>query len=433
MKVKSDEVRKIFLDFFIQNGHVEIGNASLIPRNDPTLLIINSGMAPLKNFFTGESVPPNRRLCNIQRCVRTNDIENVGDPHHLTFFEMMGNWSIGDYFKKESIKLSWRLIKDAFGFDTSRISVTVFGGDEKIPNVLPDTESMEIWSDFLPRERIVPLGAESNFWGPAGDTGPCGPCTEVFFDRGPEKGCGKSDCGPGCECGRFLEIWNAGVFMQHYLHEDGSLSDLPLRSVDAGAGIERFSFILQEVNSIYETDLFIPLLEVIGSKTNLDEHTRSVRIMVDHARTTVFMVADGVFPGKTKREYVLRRIMRRVLLHANLLGIDQDIFLGIARAVIKSFSHHYPLLRDNSELIQKVIISETTSFSKVLNKGLREFNKLVLKSCSGMVSGEDAFKLHDTLGFPLELTREIAESRGMNVDISSYATLLEEQRSRSRL
>lgn len=432
MKVKTDEIRKIFLDFFIQNGHMEIGNVSLIPQNDPTLLIINSGMAPLKNFFTGESNPPNRRLCNIQRCVRTNDIESVGDPHHLTFFEMLGNWSIGDYFKRGAIELGWKLIKDVFGFDVSRISVTVFGGDEKMPNVLPDSESMNIWSDFLPRERIIPLGADSNFWGPTSETGPCGPCTEIFFDRGIENGCGKSDCGPGCGCGRFIEIWNAGVFMQYYLHEDNSLSDLPLRSVDAGAGIERFSLVLQEVDSIYETDLFLPLLGVIGLKTNLSEHKRSIRIMADHTRATVFMIADGIFPGKTRRDYVLRRVMRRMLLHTSLLGIDHSVFLEIAKATIESFSHHYPILRKNSELIRKVILSETASFSKVLNKGLKEFDKIVLRSNSGMVSGDDAFKLHDTLGFPLELTKEMAENRGMKVDVSRYSVLLEEQRDRSR-
>ncbi len=432
MKVTADEIRKMFLGFFAQNGHTEIGNASLIPKNDPTLLIINSGMAPMKSFFTGESIPPNRRLCNIQRCVRTNDIENVGDPHHLTFFEMMGNWSIGDYFKKESIRLSWKLIKNVFGFDISKVSVTVFGGDEKIPNVSPDMESMEIWSNFIPDERIVPLGADSNFWGPAGDNGPCGPCTEVFYDRGMEKGCGKSDCGPGCECGRFLEIWNAGVFMQYYLHGDGSLSSLPLLSVDAGAGIERFSFVLQEASSIYETDLFLPLFQVIGSKIDLNEHERSSRIMADHARTTVFMIADGIYPGKTKREYVLRRIMRRVLLHANLLGIDSAIFSEIAKTTIQSFSCHYPLLTESSGLIQEVIRSEAISFTKVLNKGLREFDKIVLKSNSNLVSGEDAFKLHDTLGFPLELTKEIAVSRNMSVDILGYAALLEGQRNKSR-
>lgn len=430
--MRTDEIRRTFLDFFIRNEHMEIGNVSLIPKNDPTLLIINSGMAPLKTFFTGESNPPNRRLCNIQRCVRTIDIESVGDPHHLTFFEMMGNWSIGDYFKREAIELAWKLVKDVFGFDISRISVTVFGGDEKMPNVPADSESMEIWAGFLSKERIISLGADSNFWGPTSDTGPCGPCTEVFFDRGVEKGCGSSDCGPGCGCGRFLEIWNAGVFMQYYMHENGSLSDLPLKSVDAGAGIERFSLVLQDVDSIYETDSFLPLLEVIRSRTKSVEQNRSIRIIADHTRATVFMIADGIYPGKTKRDYVLRRIMRRTLLHANLLGIDQSVFLEIARVVIESFFHHYPGLNDNKELIEKVIISETASFGKVLNKGLKEFDKIVLKTDSSMVSGEDAFKLHDTLGFPLELTREIAESRGMCVDVLNYTALLEEQRNRSR-
>ena len=430
--MKTDEIRRMFLEFFVGNDHSEIGNTSLIPKNDPTLLIINSGMAPLKAFFTGESDPPSRRLCNIQRCVRTNDIESVGDPHHLTFFEMMGNWSLGDYFKKDAIELAWKLVRDVFGFDISRISVTVFGGDEQMPNVPADSESMEIWSNFIPQKRILSLGADSNFWGPTSETGPCGPCTEIFFDRGAEKGCGSNDCGPGCGCGRFLEIWNAGVFMQYYMHEDGSLSNLPLRSVDAGAGIERFSLVLQGADSIYETDAFLPLLDVITSKVKSNEHTRSVRIMADHARATVFMIADGIYPGKTKRDYVLRRIMRRTLLHANLLGLNPDVFLSMADVVIKSFSHHYPVLRDNSGLIQKTIISETVSFGKVLNKGLKEFDKIMLKTDSGLVSGEDAFRLHDTLGFPLELTKEIAESRGLRVDVLSYTALLEEQRNRSR-
>lgn len=430
--MKTEEIRRVFLDFFIRNEHMEIGNASLIPENDPTLLIINSGMAPLKDFFTGKRKPPNLRLCNIQRCIRTVDIESVGDPHHLTFFEMMGNWSIGDYFKKEAIDLAWRLVKDTFDFDISRISVTVFGGDEKMPNVPPDLESMEIWLKVLPKERIISLRADSNFWGPTSDTGPCGPCTEVFFDRGTEKGCGNSDCGPGCGCGRFLEIWNAGVFMQYYMHEDGSLANLPLKSVDAGAGIERFSLVLQGVDSIYETDLFLPMIEVIKSRTKLIEQVRSIRIMADHVRATVFMIADGIYPGKTKRDYVLRRIMRRALLHANLLGIGSSVFLEIARVVIGSFSHCYPSLEDNRGLIEKIIISEAASFGKVLNKGLKEFDKIILKNDSKMILGEDAFKLHDTLGFPLELTKEIAESRGMRVDVMSYSALLEEQRNRSR-
>ncbi|MDD3607194.1 MAG: alanine--tRNA ligase-related protein [Candidatus Moranbacteria bacterium] len=430
--MRTDEIRKMFLEFFIGNRHVEIGNVSLIPKNDPTLLIINSGMAPLKSFFTGESDPPSRRLCNVQRCVRTNDIESVGDPHHLTFFEMMGNWSIGDYFKREAIELAWKLVRDVFGFDVSRVSVTVFGGDDHMPSVPADSESRGIWSDFLPRERIIPLGADSNFWGPTSDTGPCGPCTEVFFDRGTEKGCGKDDCGPECGCGRFLEIWNAGVFMQYYMHEDRSLSDLPLRSVDAGAGIERFSLVLQGADSIYETDMFLPLLEVITSKLKSVDNMRSIRIMADHARATVFMVADGIYPGKTKRDYVLRRVMRRTLLHANLLGLNPDVFLEMAGVVIELFSHHYPSLTNNMELIQKIIISETASFGKVLSKGLKEFDKLTLKNDSKQVSGEDAFRLHDTLGFPLELTKEIADSRGMCVDVMGYTALLEEQRNRSR-
>jgi len=250
----SIEARKAFLDFFKQRGHLEIGSAPLIPNNDPTLLLINSGMAPLKPYFTGEQKPPGPRLCNIQKCIRTNDIEVVGDPHHLTFFEMMGNWSIGDYFKEEAVYMAWEMLK-SFGFDTTKLYVTVFKGDNKLPDVPPDEESKAIWKNIIPETQIIPLGADSNFWGPTSDTGPCGPCTELFIDRGTNYGCGEQSCGPNCNCGRFIEIWNAGVFMQYYLHENGCLTELPLKSVDAGAGLDRFMLILEGKESVYDTDL----------------------------------------------------------------------------------------------------------------------------------------------------------------------------------
>ena len=432
--ITSKEIRNRFLDFFVRNGHLKIGDVSLIPQNDPTLLVINSGMAPLKALFTGEEEPKNRRLCNVQRCIRTNDIESVGDPHHLTFFEMMGNWSIGDYFKHEAINLAWQLISDIFAFDTSRIYVTVFGGDKRLPNIPADDESRGIWTNFLPEDRIFSLGASSNFWGPTNITGPCGPCTEVFIDRGQEQGCKKSSCGPDCNCGRFIEIWNAGVFMQYYLHEDKSFTSLPLKSVDAGAGIERFCMILQGVESIYDTDLFSPIIETLLTGQKGNKNQRSIRIISDHIRAATFMIGDSIQPGKSKREYVVRRLLRRAFLHMGLIGIPVPVLLDVSNTVISFFTEFYPTIAQNRKAICRTIDEESKSFDKVLRTGTRGFNKIVnAKGFGNLISGADAFKLHDTLGFPMELTQELARSRGIEVDVSAFESQLEEQRTRSRV
>lgn len=431
MKMTSAEIRECFLDYFIQHNHLMISSSSLVPADDPTLLVVNSGMAPLKPYFTGEKQPPHPRLCNIQKCIRTNDIESVGDRHHLTLFEMMGNWSIGDYFKEEAIMLAWSMIRDIFRFDALRIYVTVYGGDKKFPNIPPDNESREIWSQLVPSERIIFLDAEANFWGPAGETGPCGPCTEVFIDRGEEYGCRKSSCGPNCVCGRFLEIWNAGVFMQYYLHKDKTLTELPLKSVDAGAGLDRFAVILQGADSIYETDLLSPIVEVFTSVGGLRGDSRSVRIMTDHIRCGVFMIADDIYPGNTRREYVLRRILRRALLHANLTGTKQETLILASNLVIDHFAQYYPELETNRKRVGVVIAQEASTFEKVLRRGLREFGKIATKT-SKVISGDDAFKLYDTLGFPLELTKELAQAQDLSVDEERFGILLEEQRRRSR-
>ena len=428
----SVEIRKRFLDHFVRHNHLMIRSSSLVQENDPTLLVVNSGMAPLKPYLTGEKQPPYPRLCNIQKCVRTNDIESVGDRHHLTFFEMMGNWSIGDYFKEEAVTLAWITIRDVFKFDTTRIYVTIYGGDEKFPSIPFDEDSRKIWTRFMSTDRIIPLGANSNFWGPAGETGPCGPCTEVFIDRGEEYGCRKSSCGPGCECGRFLEIWNAGVFMQYYLREDKTLTELPLKCVDAGAGLDRFAVILQGVDSVYETDLLGSIVEVFASESGLQRNSRSIRIMADHIRCGAFMIADGIYPGNTKREYVLRRILRRVLLHAHLIGVKQETLISAVDVVIRHFAQYYPELKANEEKIKVAISQEANSFERVLKKGLREFGKIASKT-SGGISGGDAFKLYDTFGFPLELTKELAQVQGLSVDEKRFSILLEEQRRRSRV
>ena len=431
MKLTSSEIRERFLSYFSKRGHLVIESKPLVPNNDPTLLVINSGMAPLKSYFTGEKSPPSKRLCNIQKCVRTNDIESVGDSHHLTFFEMMGNWSIGDYFKDKAIHLAWVLIEEVFGFDTSRIYVTVYGGDGRLPNVRPDEETQQVWETLIPSERIVRLGADSNFWGPAGTIGPCGPCTEIFFDRGENYGCGKVNCGPDCECGRFLEIWNAGVFMQYYLHEDDKLTELPFKSVDAGAGLERFAMVLQGVDTVYETDLLKPILEIITEKSRLQNDLRSVRIMTDHIRCSTFMIVDGIQPSNIGRAYVLRRILRRMFLHAKLTGIELSTLKEAAKTVCARFSSYYPKLKNSGEIVGEIIDNEASIFDKTLRRGLKEFDKIASRS-HGMITGGDTFKLHDTLGFPLELTKEIAQTRGLSVDEEEFKSKFEEHRRRSR-
>lgn len=429
MKITNKEIRKKFLDYFSERNHLILKSSSLVPVNDPTLLVVNSGMAPLKSYFTKEQQPPHQRLCNIQKCVRTNDIESVGDRHHLTFFEMMGNWSIGDYFKEEAIDFSWNLLKNVFDFDLSQIYVTVYGGDRKIPAVPPDKESKKAWEKYLPKNRIIPLGAECNFWGPAGDTGPCGPCTEIFIDRGKEYGCGRANCGPSCDCGRFLEIWNSGVFMEYHLNGNGNLTELPLKSVDAGAGLDRFAVILQKVDSVYETDLLSPIVEVFAEKDDVE--SKAVRIMTDHLRCAVFMIADGIYPANNGREYVVRRIIRRALLHARLTEKDPESFIRAAKVAIELFSPYYPDLIKARSVIETTIKQETTSFGKTLNRGLKELEKVFSRS-KDIISGTDAFKIYETYGFPLELTKEIAVEKGFKVDEEGYKHQLEEHKKRSR-
>ena len=425
------EIRETFLKYFAAHDHLVIGSSSLVPVNDPTLLLVNSGVAPLKPFFTGEKTPPHKRLCNIQKCVRTNDIESIGDRHHLTFFEMMGNWSIGDYFKQEAIELAWRMISEVFGFDTSRIYVTVYGGDSKLPNVPPDEESYKVWERLIPNQRIIPLGADSNFWGPAGTSGPCGPCTEVFFDRGENFGCGKPTCGPDCECDRFLEIWNAGVFMQYYLQEDGTFTELPFKSVDAGAGLERFAVVLQAVDSVYETDLLKPVVETVVSNSNLPANDRSTRIIVDHLRCITFMIADGIRPANVGRGYILRRLLRRIFLHSKLVGINVAVLLEATMVVQEVFSPYYPELKSAGEMVRQILEHELFGFEKTLDRGLREFDKIVSRS-DNIISGDDAFRLHATFGFPIELTREVARMRGLAIDEDKFKERFEEHRRRSR-
>lgn len=343
----------------------------------------------------------------------------------------MGNWSIGDYFKREAIELAWRMISEVFGLDTSRIYVTVYGGNSKLLTIPPDEESYKVWGELIPNQRIIRLGADSNFWGPAGTSGPCGPCTEVFFDRGENFGCGKTTCGPDCECGRFLEIWNAGVFMQYYLHEDGTVTGLPFKSVDAGAGLERFAVVLQGVDSVYETDLLNPIVEVVVSGSSLSRDSRSTRIIVDHLRCSTFMIADGIKPANLGKEYILRRLLRKVFLHSKLVGMDTAVLQEAVAVVQKLFAPYYPELNKTEQLVRQTLELEYSRFEKTLNRGLREFDKIASRS-SNIISGEDAFKLHEALGFPIEMTKELARMRNLKVDEKKYKECFEEHRRRSR-
>lgn len=425
------KIRETFLEYFEKHDHLVIGSSSLIPVSDPTLLLINSGMAPLKPFFTGEKIPPSKCLCNIQKCVRTNDIESVGDRHHLTFFEMMGNWSIDDYFKRKAIEFAWMLIHEVFKFDTSQIYATVYGGDNELPDIPPDEESQRIWEELIPSDRIVRLGSKSNFWGPAGSSGPCGPCTEIFFDRGEEYGCGKPTCGPDCECGRFLEIWNAGVFMQYDLHDDGTFTELPFKSVDAGAGLDRFAVILQGADSVYETDLLNPIVRIIVSNSELSPSSRPTRIIADHLRCSVFMIADGIQPANLGREYILRKLLRKTFLHSRLAEVDISVLQEGVAIIQRLLKPYYPELENTEEMARQTLERELSSFEKTLRRGLREFEKIVSRS-GNVISGDDAFKLHEALGFPLEMTRELAHLRGLRIDEERFQECFEEHRRRSR-
>ncbi len=431
MNISSKEIRERFIEYFRGKKHMVIPSSSLVPRDDPTLLVINSGMAPLKSYFTAKEQPPAKRLCNIQKCVRTNDIESIGDRHHLTFFEMMGNWSIGDYFKEEAINFAWEAITDVFGFDVSNIYATFYGGDKNLPGVPPDNETKKIWQKIIPEKQIIPLDASCNFWGPAGKTGPCGPCTEIFVDRGKEYGCGKPDCGPDCQCGRFLEVWNAGVFMQYSMDENGGLTELPMKSVDAGAGLDRFAVILQQAESVYETDLMKPLVNILTRDNKLDPQSKSIRIMADHIRCAVFLIADGVQPSNTKINYVPRRMIRRAVLHAKLSGTDPNFLVIGAQETIRLFSPYYQSLEKSWTVIGKTIEREIGSFQNNLNRVLKELDRVIARS-GGIISGEDAFKLHDTYGLSFELTKELAREKGFGVDEKEFKLRLEKQRDKSR-
>ncbi len=431
----SEQIRKTFLDFFKQRDHIEIPSSSLVPERDPTLLFVNSGMAPLKDYFLGLRQPPAERLCNIQRCLRTVDIDKVGPSRAtLSFFEMMGTWSIGDYFSQIAIKLAWQLLTEEFGFEEKRLWATVFAGNNELSK---DTDSINYWQEAgIPKERIVELPVEDNLW-VSGPVGPFGPCTEIYYDRGEEFGCGNADCKPGCDCDRFLELWNPGVFMLYNRKEDGSFEKLPVKSVDTGAGLERFATVLQNKDSVFEIDLLAPIYEVVDSLVEVGEHPdieASKRVITDHARAITFLIADGVVPSNKDRGYVLRRIIRRAYRHGKLLEIGGEFLSQPVAKVVEVMRSEYPHLDENLLQIKKIVKEEERSFEQTLSRGLKELVSRLeeLGDDAEVLPGEVAFELYDTYGFPFDLTVEIAGESGLKVDNQGFKEEMEKQKQRSR-
>ena len=435
--ITADELRKMYIDFFVSKGHKQISGASLIPENDPTVLFTTAGMHPLVPYILGAEHPQGRRLTDYQKCIRTGDIDSVGDPHHLTFFEMLGNWSLGDYFKEEAIQYSYEFLTKVLGIDPEKISVTVFAGDDEVPR---DEIAASKWKSLgIPEERIYYKGREDNWWGPAGETGPCGPDSEMFYDTGRPK-CGP-DCGPGCSCGKYFEIWN-DVFMGYRKEADGTYHEMERKCIDTGMGIERTVAVLNGKKSVYETEIFSGLLRGIealcSKKYGADEEDdKSMRIIADHTRTSVFILGDqkGVAPSNVGQGYILRRLIRRAVRHAKKLGIDKPFLSELSKIVIAQYGTPYPELVEHSEFIDHELIKEEEKFSDTLVKGEREFDKMLpnlLKGNSRVISGRLAFKLYDTYGFPIELTEELAKENGFTVDIEGFNAAFQKHQELSR-
>jgi alanyl-tRNA synthetase len=436
--MKAQEIRDTYLSFFAERGHKIVPSASLVPSaHDPSVLLTTAGMQPFKPYFLGREKPPAPRLADVQKCFRTTDIEEVGNTaRHLTFFEMLGNWSFGDYFKAESIPWGWELATQGFGMDPERIWVTVFGGDPEL-GLGPDEEAIEIWRGVgVPDERIVQLGREDNFW-QAGPTGPCGPCSELYLDRGPEFGADEER--PGDDTDRFLEFWNH-VFMSYELAEDGGLTELPMRNIDTGMGLDRMAAILQDVPSVYETDHVRPLIdlaeELSGHGYEEGEGvTRAMRIVADHSRGAAFLIADGVVPSNEDRGYILRRIMRRAIQQGNTLGLQAPWLGRFAERTIELMGEAYPELVAERETIARWVNDEEESFGRTLERGTELLDRLIAtakESETSWIEAADAFKLHDTYGFPYDLTRELLAEEGLAVDDAGFEELMEEQRTRAR-
>ncbi len=423
-----NDLREKYLSFFESKGHLRLDSFSLVPDGDKSLLLINSGMAPMKKYFTGEVTPPRKRVTTCQKCIRTPDIEQVGKTdRHGTFFEMLGNFSFGDYFKKEATAWAWEFCTKELEMPVDKLYVTIYENDD---------EAFEIWTEQngVDPSHIVRLGKEDNFW--EHGSGPCGPCSEIYFDRGEKYGCGKPDCAPGCECDRYVEFWN-NVFTQ--FDNDGNNNYTPLShpNIDTGMGLERLACIVQGVDNIFEVDTVQNIMKEISEVAGVRYHENekndvSLRVITDHIRSSTFMIGDGVIPSNNGRGYVLRRLIRRACRHGRLLGVNEPFLYKICSTVIKENELAYPELRDKSELIEKVIFSEEESFGKTIDAGLSLLDEFIANTHGTVFSGEDAFKLNDTYGFPLDLTKDILSERGLTVDEDKFNSLLAKQKATAR-
>ena len=426
-----NQIRRKFLEFFESKGHLAMKSFSLVPHNDNSLLLINSGMAPLKPYFTGQEIPPRRRVCTCQKCIRTGDIENVGKTaRHGTFFEMLGNFSFGDYFKHEAIAWTWEFLTEVAGLDANRLYPSVY---------LEDDEAFEIWNKEIgiPAERIFKFGKEDNFW--EHGEGPCGPCSEVYYDRGEKYGCGKPTCTVGCDCDRYMEIWN-NVFSQINSDGKGHYTDLIQKNIDTGMGLERLAVALQDVESIFEVDTIKALLDRVAELANTSYKEDagkdvSLRLITDHIRSCTFMISDGIMPSNEGRGYVLRRLLRRAARHGRMLGIKDTFLANLANTVIELSKDGYPELEEKKEMILKVLTEEENKFNKTIDQGLSILSDIEGKLAENgekVISGEDAFRLYDTYGFPLDLTKEIIEEKGFSVDEDGFNKAMEAQRKQAR-
>lgn len=423
-----NDIREKYLSFFESKGHLRLPSFSLVPNNDKSLLLINSGMAPMKKYFTGEVTPPRSRVTTCQKCIRTPDIEQVGKTaRHGTFFEMLGNFSFGDYFKKEATAWAWEFCTKVLEMPVDKLYVTIYENDD---------EAFEIWTkqNGVDPSHIVRLGKEDNFW--EHGSGPCGPCSEIYFDRGEKYGCGSPDCGPGCECDRFTEFWN-NVFSQFNNDGNGNYTELAQKNIDTGMGLERLACIMQGVDNIFEVDTvqntMKKISEIAGVKYHDDaKNDVSLRVITDHVRSSTFMIGDGVIPSNNGRGYVLRRLIRRACRHGRLLGVNEPFLYKVCETVLEDNKVAYPELQDKAELIKKVILSEEESFGKTIDAGLARLDEYIENTEGTVFSGEDAFKLNDTFGFPLDLTKDVLEERGMTVDEEKFNELLANQKATAR-
>ncbi len=432
----SNELRELYLNYYTSKNHALIGTASLIPENDPTVLFTTAGMHPLVPYLLGEKHPAGNRLTDVQICVRTGDIDEVGDASHCTFFEMLGRWSLGDYFKKETIECSYNFMLNELGFDKDKFAVTVFAGDEDCPR---DDESASYWREMgIPEERIFYCDKKHNWWGPAGVTGPCGPDTEMFIDTG--KPACSDTCSPACDCGKYLEIGN-DVFMQYFKNADGTFSPLKQKNVDEGLGLERLLCILNGYKSVYETDLFsfaIKRLEELSGKAygEDEEMTVAMRIIADHTRTATFLLGDvkGISPSNVDQGYVLRRLIRRAMRYCRTLGVDDSALVELAKLYVAKYEHAYPYIKENEPRIISELEGEKDKFAKTIEQGLKEFDKIVSHLPQGMTvfPGKTAFRLYDTFGFPIEMTEELAKEAGYTLDRDGYDKAFSDHQAKSK-